>query len=276
MKNTLYLFLALLLISCSSVKRSEKSLHQGNYDETIEFSIKKIQNGRIKNVSAHVSLLAEAFQKAVVQDVSRIDLLEKEGNSENSKEIYDKYLALERRQRLIRPLLPLEGETFEIKNYNKDIIRSKNNYADHLFSKGTNYLSKNNILDARKAHNYLSRLQRLQPRYNSNIDSLLEEAHYRGTDFVHVVIQNRTEQVIPKRLEQAILDFDTYKLDDFWTEYHSKRERNIDYTYGIVLDIREILVSPERINEKEYIRKKKLAMVGNINWMVMVTLKKIV
>ncbi len=104
----------------------------------------------------------------------------------------------------------------------------------------------------------MSRLKRLRPD-TEKLDSLLSEAHYQGTDFVHVVIENRTEQVIPKRLEQAILDFDTYKLDDFWTEYHGVKQKGYDYSFGIILEIRQILISPDRLYEKEFTREKRVA-----------------
>jgi hypothetical protein len=255
MRNCIYLLLFIFLSSCSSVKRSENNLSKGNYDEAIRLSIKKIQKSRNKKSDQqHIQLLEAAFQKATSRDIARVQLLEKENNTENTKEIFETYKDLEYRQKLIRPLLPLQNATFKITDYSNAIVNAMNNYSDFLYAKGSDFLTNGqSIMDARTAHRYLSSLKKIQPNYQS-LDSLLEEAHYQGTDFVHVVIQNRTEQVIPKRLEAAILDFDTYRLDNFWTEYHATPQKDVDYTYGIVLDIREILISPERINEKEFKR----------------------
>tara|TARA_R110002073_G_scaffold128999_3_gene275064 strand:- start:18923 stop:20089 length:1167 start_codon:yes stop_codon:yes gene_type:complete len=259
MRTILYLFLFVFLVSCSSVKRSEKNLYSGNYDEAIRLSVKKIQNNRtVKNIREHSLLLEQAFEKAAENDLSRLSLLKKEDAIENSQEIYEIYQLLNNRQNRIKPLLPLPNVRFNIVDYADDLVTSINNYSTFLYTKGSNLLNKsNNIFDAREAHGYFSRLKRIQPNYNS-VDSLLSKAHYKGTDFVYVVLKNRTDQVIPKRLEQDILDFDTYKLDNFWTEYHNNMEENIAYNYGITLEIREILVSPERINEKEYRRKKEI------------------
>jgi len=259
MRTILYLFLCTFLVSCSSVKRSEKSLVRGNYDEAIRLSVKKIQNNRtVKNIREHSLLLEQAFEKAAEDDISRLSLLKKEDVIENSQEIYETYLSLDNRQNLIKPLLPLPNVRFDIVDYTDNIVTSINNYSTFLYTKGSSLLNRgNNVLDAREAYDYFSRLKRIQSNYN-NVDSLLNKAYYKGTDFVYVIIQNRTEQVIPKRLEEAILDFETYQLDNFWTEYHSNMEENIDYNYGITLEIREILVSPERINEKEYKRKKEI------------------
>jgi len=256
MKNCAYLLLFIFLSSCSSVKRTEKNLYKGNYDKAISISIKKLQKSRNKKTDRqHIVLLEEAFQKAVSDDISRLNFLNKENNPQNTKEIFDLYQYLASRQNRIRPLLPLENATFIMADYSDQIVQSKNDYSDYAFNTGTQYLTNStNVLDARTAHRYFLILKRLQPTHQQ-VDSLLEEAHFKGTDFVHVVIKNRTEQVIPKRLETAILDFDTYKLDDFWTEYHSNQEENIDYNYGIALEIREILISPERISEKEFQRE---------------------
>ena len=73
-----------------------------------------------------------------------------------------------------------------------------------------------------------------------------------------VTLNNRSNILIPRRLEQELLDFNTYKLDDFWTEYHNERQRDIQYNFGIVLNFREISLSPERVSEKEYRRSQEI------------------
>ncbi len=256
MKNCLYIIVFTLLASCNSVKRSENKLYNGDYDEAIRLSIKKIKkSSNKKSTQQHIRILQDAFKKVVAEDLARVQLLEQENNPEDSREIFSIYETLDFRQNLITPLLPLPNATFDIINYNDEIIASKNNYSEYLFTQATDYLENNNdIFGARKAYDYFSTVKQLLPNKYQNLDSLLEEAHYQGTDFVLVKIQNRTQQVIPRRLEQAILDFDTYDLDDFWTEYHNTTDSTTDYNFGIVLDIQEILISPERILEKEFDR----------------------
>jgi len=258
MKQSLYIVIILFITSCSGVKRSENKLNKGNYDEAIRLSIKKIQKGNNNKANKkHILLLKEAFEKAKATDESRIAVLEKEQQPRHTRDIYEGYMRLEGRQARIRPLLPLKGATFELEDYSDQIVSSREKYSDYLYAEGTRFLAMQTLMDARGAHNSFARLKELRPE-TEKLDSLLSEAHYQGTDFVHVVIENRTEQVIPKRLERAILDFDTYKLDDFWTEYHGKREKGYDYTYGVILEIRQILISPDRLYEKEFIREKRV------------------
>ena len=259
MRSVIYiLVLTFLVASCSSVKRSENNLSKGNYDGAIRLSIKKIKNGaKGKTFKEHVRILEEAFHKAKALDEDRIAQLKAANKPENTEYIYDRYLRLENRQSQIRSAFPLPGASFDFENYSDELEKAKNDYSNHLYAKGTEFLNKGGILDARRSHSYFTRLKQLQPN-RQKIDSLLEEAHYLGTDFVHVVIENRTQQVIPKRLENAILDFDTYKLDDFWTEYHGQKDANVDYSFGIVLELRRILVSPDRLYEKEFLREKRV------------------
>ena len=259
MRNGLYILVLLFLASCSGVKRSENKLSKGNYDEAIRLSIKKIQKGKNKKANQkHILLLAEAFEKAKAADEARIEVLKGENLPSHARDIYESYVRLTGRQARIRPLLPLKGASFAFEDYSQEKAAAKTKYADYLYWEGTRFLSLGTLMDARKAHSSLSRLKRLRPD-TEKLDSLLTEAHFQGTDFVHVVIENRTEQVIPKRLERAILDFDTYKLDDFWTEYHRVKQKGYDYSFGIILEIRQILISPDRLYEKEFTREKRVA-----------------
>ncbi|MCB0466278.1 MAG: hypothetical protein KDC78_11505, partial [Aequorivita sp.] len=97
----------------------------------------------------------------------------------------------------------------------------------------------------------------VQPNYK-DVFQLKEDAHFQGTDFVFVTLNNHTGQFIPYRLEQDLLDFNTYGLDDFWTEYHSKRENGINYDLGIDLNFQTIQISPERISDRQFTRTKHI------------------
>ena len=259
MKNLcVFICLVLLISSCNSVKRNQKSLASGNYDDVIELAIKKLskdKNG--KNSKEHTLLMKEAFVKVVDKDLERISFLKKENKTESSREIYYLFCDLGKRQERIKPLLPLGNTTFKFQDYSDEIIASKKRFGDYLFVKGDYYLTKNNTLDARVAHQYFSELKEHYSNY-SGLNEKLSEARYSGTDFVFVALNNNTGQIIPQNLEEDLLDFNTYGLDDYWTEYHSRYEASIAYNFGIDLIFRDLLISPERISEKEYKREKTI------------------
>lgn len=252
------LFLALLLGSCNSVKRNQKFLSQGNYDQVIDLAVKKLQKDPYgKNSDAHASFLEDAFALVVEEDKLRINFLKQENRPSNTREIYYLYCDLGKRQELVRPLTSLVNLKIQFENYTDAIIASKKNFADYLFTEGTNYLNRNTILDAREAYAFFSDLKNLQPEY-LGLDQKLNDAHFKGTDFVYVELKNHSGQIIPFRLEQELLDFNTYGLDDFWTEYHTKSENGIQYNFGIDLNFKEINISPERISEKTYERRRTI------------------
>jgi len=256
--------MALLLLSCNSVKRNQKLLAGGNYDQAIELAVKKLAKDRnSKKSGEHVQLLEQAFKKATDRDQRRINFLNKDLNPTASREIYYTYQDLEGRQALLRPILPFYSEAlgrnakFKLVDYSDEIVTAKNRFADDLHAEAVTYLGYNTIMNSRTAYKRLQELQEVKSNY-PKLNALLNDAHFKGTDFVKVELNNRSGQFIPGQLQRELLDFNTYGLDDFWTEYHVNRESGIQYNFGITLDFKQISVSPERISEKEYRREKRI------------------
>ena len=258
MRNTtIILGLFLLLSACSSVRRNQKFLAQGNYDQAMLLAIKKIQKDKdASRNDAHILLLEEAFKRSADEDNRRLNFLKKENNPVNAKEIYSLYRGLAYKQDLLRPLLPLystplnRDAKFKLLDYSNEIIASKQALANYLYNEATVYMNRENIADYRTAYYIYCELDELEPNYK-DVMKLKQDAHFYGKHFVFVTLNNRSGQIIPRRLENELLDFSTYGLDNFWTEYHSQRDANIDYNFGIVLNFRDINISPERISERE-------------------------
>ena len=109
----------------------------------------------------------------------------------------------------------------------------------------------------RQAYDDFAYLDKINPNYK-NTRSLIEEAHMRGTDFVIVAIQNETNKVIPKRLEDDLLNFGTYGLDDLWTVYHNNKVSGNTYDFNMQINLRDINISPEQVKERQIIREKQI------------------
>ena len=258
MKKISLLLISLLILSaCSSVKRGKQALNQGNYHEAIDIAVEKLQKDKDKKGNQeHILILEDAFKKLTEAHKKRIVFLETEGNPANIKEIYLLYRELDGVQKKISPLLPLALYTknrdarFRFTNYTDALIASGNRYADFLYEEARSLMQQQDKMTYRKAHNQLLELQRLSPGYKDT-PQLLEESHNRGSDFVLVELKNQTPFMIPRRLEDELLNFNTYGLDDFWTEYHAERKRDYEYDFAVQLGFREILISPERLLERE-------------------------
>lgn len=266
-KTTLLLILSVLVLtSCSSVKTTEKALNSGNYDKAISLSIEKLAKNKAKEKNQpHVLMLQEAFRKATDRDLDRISFLEKEQNPENFETIYTLYQRLKNRQERIKPLLPLRilssgrNAKFKLVNYTDRILTAKENYAGYLYENGVALLNEGdrNKINYRRAFDELRHLDKISPNYRDT-RNLIEEAHAKGIDYVHVSVRNRTDQIIPRRLERDLLAIDTYGLNDLWTQYHAKRDRNIRYDFDLELDFRDIIISPEQVHEKEVIKERRI------------------
>ena len=117
--------------------------------------------------------------------------------------------------------------TFPFDDYSDQIVSSKNALAKYLYDNSKALLINKDKIVLRRAYDDLIYLKNLSPGFKDT-DKLIEEARFKGTDFVSVYTKNETNMVIPVRLENDLLDFSTLGLNDKWTVYHSNRQKGID------------------------------------------------
>ncbi len=252
-----------LTFSCGGKKKTLTALNTGNYDQAINTSVNKLKaNKNKKGKQDYILILEEAFLKAVDRDINAIAFLEKEGNPANLERIYNSYNTLKNRQERIRPLLPLyhveqgRNANFSFNNYDQRILDTKEQLSTYLYNNANNLLSNaKRKTDYRSVYNDLVYLEKISPNYK-NTNDLIEEAHFKGTDFVKVTMKNNTNVIIPRRLEDDLLNFSTYGLNDLWTVYHNESQRSVKYDYLMEVSFREINISPEQIRERQLEREK--------------------
>ena len=262
-KITLVLALLIVLSSCG-VKQTQNLLSSGNYDEAINNAVSNLRTNKDKKSKQdYVYLLEEAFAKAKERDLNTINLLVKESNPAQIEKLYNLYIQLNDRQEKIKPILPSqlikEGRTaiFPFENYNEEIVSSKNALSRYLYDNAKALIRTKIKMNQRKAFDDLTYLNQLNPNYK-DIQKLMEEAQFKGTDFVLVSTKNETNMIIPVRLQNDLLDFNTYGLNDKWTVYHSNTQKGIDYDYSMLIRFRGIYISPEQIKEKEFVKERQI------------------
>lgn len=263
MKKFLLLsFFVISLLACNTRKQVEKAVSYGNYDQAITTAIKKLStNKNAKRKQNYVLMLRDAYIKATQRDLETIEHLKKDSNPEMFRDIFELYVNLDSRQESIKPLLPLAVDGKEIalnfNNYSSEIVVARDNVSNYIYEKSIDLLESDNKLTIREAYNELRYLDNINPNYEDTRD-LLEEAHQRGMDYVIVSINNDTQQVIPARLEEELLNFDTYGLNKFWSTYHANKNPKLKYDFAMQLNLRGINISPERIKEREIIREREI------------------
>jgi len=263
-KITLLLSILFLALSSCGVKTTQSLLSDGNYDAAIDRAVDALKTKKdSKGKQDYVFLLEEAFAKAKDRDLRNLDLMIKEATPANAERVYNTYLQLNNRQEKIRPLLPLpllkqgKSASFVFDNYSDQIVSSKIALTKYLYESASALLKSKNKLDFRKAYDDFLYLESLSPNYK-NTRKLMEDAQFKGTDFVDVYAKNETNMVIPKLLQDDLLDFKTYGLNDKWTVYHNLRQKNVTYDYSLVINFRQINISPEQIKEKEFIKERQV------------------
>tara|TARA_R110002049_G_scaffold69206_8_gene179280 strand:+ start:1857 stop:3044 length:1188 start_codon:yes stop_codon:yes gene_type:complete len=255
----------IFLISCGGVKKTQEAINSGNYVSVIQTSVRNIAaNKSKKSNQPYIVLLEDAFAKYTERELNDISFLKKEGNPSSYENIFNTYSRIKNIQEQIKPLLPLRiseenrNAKFSFKNYDDKILASKKLLAEHLYANASNLLENAvNKSDYRKAYDDFDYLNQISPNYK---DSRLkiEQAHEKGIAYVKVGLLNSTDKIIPIRLEEELLNFNTYQLNNLWTSYHTIPLKNITYDYEMQVDFREINISPEQIKEKQLIKEKQI------------------
>lgn len=263
-KNYLILSIFTVLVFGCGVKRTQQMLTTGDYDAAIDKSISNLRSNKDKKSNQEfVYILEEAFAKVVERDVANIAFMKKEGNANNAEKIYNTYLSLVNRQDKIRPLVPLQlirenrPAIFPFKDYSDELLKSKVELVNFLYANAKVLLNAKDKMSFRRAYDDLVYLNKLSPNYK-DASSLMAIAAKKGTDFVNVSVKNETNTIIPIRLQNDLLDFSTYNLDNKWTIYHSNKQSGITYDFGLLVNFRQINVSPEQIKEREFIKERQV------------------
>ncbi|WP_291285214.1 hypothetical protein [Flavobacterium sp.] len=263
-KITILFSILFLTLSSCGVKTTQSMLSDGNYDGAIDRAVEALRTKKdSKGKQDYVYLLEEAFAKAKDRDLRNLELMIKEANPINAERTYNTYMQLNNRQEKIRPLLPLQllkqgrSATFQFDNYTNQIISSKIALSRYLYENASALLKSKNKMDFRKAYDDFFYLESISPNYK-NTKKLMDDAQFKGTDFVDVYATNETNMVIPKQLQDDLLDIKTYGLNDKWTVYHSFRQKGVVYDYSLIVNFVQINISPEQIKEKEFIKERQI------------------
>lgn len=266
MKRVLLIGVTLVfIISCSSSRRIEKAVNTGNYDYAISNALNKLQTNKNKSRKAdYILMLKDAYDKANQRDMENVSFLKTTNNPENYIKIYDLYAGLDTRQQRVRPLLPLyvDGKEvqFQMKNYAAEISKAIDKASAHMYDNALAVINTNNSTkeDLRWAYQQFTEIEAINPNYKET-RALTQEAYQRGVDFVLVEMNNETDKLIPERLERDLLNFSTYGLNDLWTVYHNTADKQLNYDYKMVVNFRDINVSPEQVRERQIIKEKEIA-----------------
>lgn len=264
-KLILFVPVLVLLVACGGVKKTQKAINAGDYSNAINNALQNLaENKTKKGHQPYILLLEDAFKKNTERELKYITFLEKDGNEASYENIYKGYVNLRDIQERIKPLLPLRvleenrNAEFSFSDYENDIIDYKEDLSEYLFDNAEDLLTNAvNKQDYRKSYKDFVYLEEINPGFEDTRQKI-EEAHAKGIDYVEVQMLNNSNQIIPSRLSEELLNFNTFGLDDLWTKYHTNTLSNIKYDYSMQVSFDQIDISPEQLSEKEIIKEKQI------------------
>lgn len=266
MKNLGHFLLIVCLLGCTTVKTTQKKLNSGSYDTAIEDALKKLRpNKSKKSAQPYVFLLQEAYEKAQKRDADKARQLEISNSYPQLKSLYGIYAQMDRRQKKIEPILPLKNlqtkkpVPFSQKDYFPQLQQSLSRWSTALQAASSQTLQqssapKDNYRILYDAYLDLSQVQ----AWTTAQQSIANELQFRGTNFVRASVENATEQIIPERLENELLNIPSGAHQNRWAVFHQKPQEKVPYTYAVRLQFEAINISPERIQEKVFESEQKV------------------
>jgi len=254
----LFAFATLFLTGCFS---AQKALDNGKYDKAVHKSIKKLKHHNKKD--KHILILEEAYAEAIKLDLHKIDYWTNKDLINNWKKVLNLYKKLDYRQSTVKRHLPLhidqEGRNaeFAINNYREKIKVLKDNVSEYLYRTANILLEDKNKMAARKAHEVLGELCRLKPGYK-NAGTLKQEAFKRGQNHILIAIDNRYGTGLPFGFERDLANLNINGKNSKWLVFHNNSYASVQYDYVVEIDMKQVNVSPDRIDETVYTDRKKV------------------
>lgn len=258
MKWYAFLIATVILTSCAS---SKKLLERGNYDALIDKSIKNL----IKHPDSEedAEMLDKAYNLANERDRDRVQYLKLEGNPDTWDEIFNLYNSLKNRQTNVRKVLPLQfnGRTvsYDFVDYDAEIVEAKRNAAEYFYAHGKKIMENNDKESYRQAYYELSRAKEYSGGSYLDLDGLIAESRYKGISTVLISVVNRTIINLPQEFSDGLIAVNANELNSEWVEYYTREyEENKEYDYYVNIILQAINVSPDLIEDKDYIEKKTI------------------
>jgi hypothetical protein len=246
--------IALLLTGCYS---SKNLLKNGYYDDAIYKSVRKLTKNPQK--AKEIAVLTEALRIANDRDKERIEFLKKSGQPDIWDEVFSLYSQLKYRQDVVKTL-PLAVQNtigFKPVDYDNDVLEAKRKAAEYFYSRALSLLAKNDKYAAREAYDNLLRVKDYYPNYK-DADNQLALALSLGTTHVLFKMSNAAPVVMPAGFEEELLKISIQELDTRWVNFDSREVAGRTYDNVVLLTLRNIDVTPERIHERTWVESKEV------------------
>lgn len=254
-KLLLYILIAFFIHGCMS---SDKALRNGYYDTAIAKAAKKLRKNPSKQ--NQIAVLEEAFKKAQQIDLERIAFIQKEGQPSQWDEVHAIYSRIKNRQEIVKRLPTLRADhaiNFNYINVDDELIQSKQKAAEYFYANGVSLLQQGGKMNARNA---FSEFEKIKGYYSNfkDVDIQLAKAHEAGMTNILFAMKKADYITLPPAFEQELMKISVQDLNQQWIRYFTTDTKEVSYDYTVYTNIKQIEVSPERSNSKQYSESKKI------------------
>lgn len=255
-------FCAFLLASCETAKKYTES---GDYDNAIDLCVRKLR-GKDNKKTEIVQALEIAFKKAQDRDLAAINQLLAENRPEHWDRIHDLHLDIRDRQSKVLPLTPLTSKKgyqahFNFVEIGKMESESRAKAAEYAYNTALDLIEKGKKGDkvaARRAYHILVDFGQNYYRDYRDKNQLINKARELGTSYVLVEVKNMSGKNLPRDFSDRLLALSKHELDTDWREFFFDARPGEQFDYKAVYKIRDIDISPERVNERQYTDEKQI------------------
>ncbi len=246
--------IVLIFASCAS---SSKLLEKGDYDASIDKSIKKLM--RSPDNTKEIKVLKKSYQLANEGDLDKIEKLKLTGQPDIWRDVYKSYTRLADRQQRVRRLPDevLDKINFKKHNYTSSQTAALKKAVAYNYEHAKVLLQTGNKQDAREAYRQLQFISNKMPYYK-DVNKLMEKALAFGTNYVLFRMENQSETVLPKNYEEQILKISLSSLNERWLTFDTYPEEGVNYDFDIDLLLKEINVSPDLIQQEKITDTKEV------------------
>lgn len=257
-KFLLFTFVALIISSCGS---TTKKMQRGDYDGIITKTVRKLIKN--PNKAEDIEMLDKAYKLANERDLERIKYLKTENNPNNYDEIFRRYETLKVRQARVKPVLPLNLNGMTINypyvDYDSELVAAKRKAAEYYYQNAQKLMTNTDKESYRQAHHELLLAQQYSGDSFPNLNEMIIEARLKGISRVIVEVQTGNRILVAPEFRDELLTFDSQGLNTDWIEYHFRHINDeIEYDYAVIINILDIIISPEEVKTTDQIFKKKV------------------
>ena len=235
---------------------------RSRYDDEIDRLVRKIRQypGNTKNIDK----LKENFTIANEEDKAEIRKLLLTGQPDIWSKVYQYYVRLENRQKLVSglPEKAKQAAAFEFADYSKERAEAKHNACAYYYAHGQKLLESDKPEDARLAYFDFINVARLDPSFR-NRDREIRKAIIKAATHVEFEMQNRTQKVVSaamiEQLSVIVWDFKKAKYGQLKPE---KTDDSFTFILRVILD--EISVGNDQIKELQYQEERDVYRDGQV------------